>query len=244
VGNETVDQDQFSLRIDHRFSSNRDQVFGRLTRFQEEFIPVTPLPDGSGTTTGTLGPQDTTSWSFASSHQHTFSNNALNELRVGDTRRTVGRTAAQLGGTASAALGLPGIPSSARFPNTMPTFLIAGYQQLGSPPSTASAFGTSVTEVADSFMWLKGRHSFKMGADVRWERLNVLQPPSPAGSFTFSSLFSDLPGVAHTGTPLASFLLGQVQQFSIDLQEERFAIVPISRSTSSRTTGGCPTDGP
>ena len=30
------------------------------------FIPVTPLPDGSGVTTGTLGPQDTTSWSFAS----------------------------------------------------------------------------------------------------------------------------------------------------------------------------------
>ena len=220
VGNETVDQDQFSLRLDHRFSTNRDQVFGRLTRFQEEFIPVTPLPDGSGTTTGTLGPQSTTSWSFASSHQRTFSNNALNEVRVGDTRRTVGRTAAQLGGTASAALGLPGIPSSARFPNTVPTFLIGGYQQLGSPPSTASTFGTSVTEVADSFMWVKGRHSFKMGADLRWERLNVLQPPSPTGSFTFSNLFSDLPGVANTGTPFASFLLGQVQQFSIDLQQE------------------------
>ena len=60
LDNETVDQDQFSLRIDHRFSANRDQVFGRLTRFREEFIPVTPLPDGSGVTTGTLGPQDTT----------------------------------------------------------------------------------------------------------------------------------------------------------------------------------------
>src|SRR5205085_632959 len=43
-------------------------------------------------------------------------------------------------------------------------------------------------------------------------------PPSPTGAFTFSSLFTDLPGVTNTGTPLASFLLGQVQQFSIDLQ--------------------------
>ena len=86
VGDETVDQDQFSLRIDHRFATNRDQVFGRLTRFQEEFIPVTPLPDGSGVTTGTLGPQDTTSWSFASSYQRTFSNHLLNELRIGDTQ--------------------------------------------------------------------------------------------------------------------------------------------------------------
>ena len=32
VGDETVDQDQFSVRIDHRFATNRDQVFGRLTR--------------------------------------------------------------------------------------------------------------------------------------------------------------------------------------------------------------------
>ena len=59
-----------------------------------------------------------------------------------------------------------------------------------------------------------------MGADLRWERLNVLQPPSPTGSFTFSNLFTDLPGTANTGTPLASFLLGQVQQFSIDLQQD------------------------
>jgi hypothetical protein len=60
-----------------------------------------------------------------------------------------------------------------------------------------------------------------MGFDGRWERLNVIQPPSPTGSFTFSNLFSDLPGVANTGTPLASFLLGQVQTFSIDLQQSR-----------------------
>ena len=77
-----------------------------------------------------------------------------------------------------------------------------------------------MTEIADSLTWLKGRHTLKMGADLRWERLNVVQPPSPTGSFTFSSLFTDLPGTANTGTPLASFLLGQVQQFSIDLQQD------------------------
>ena len=71
-------------------------MFGRLSYFRDGFVPVTPLPDGSGVTTGTLGPQDTTAWSFASNYQHTFSANVLNELRIGDTRRTVGRTAAQL----------------------------------------------------------------------------------------------------------------------------------------------------
>ncbi len=116
---------------------------------------------------------------------------------------------------------LPGIPATAEFPNTLPTFLIAGYQQLGSPPNTATDFSTGVTQIADTLTWMKGRHTIKAGADLRWERLDVIQPPSPTGSFSFSNLFSDLPGTANTGTPFASFLLGQVQQFSIDLQNDR-----------------------
>jgi outer membrane receptor protein involved in Fe transport len=216
---EIDNQDQWDARIDHRFSSNRDQVFGRLSYFRDGFIPVTPLPDGSGVTSGTLGPQETTAWAFASNYQHTFANNLLNELRIGDTRRTVGRTAAQLSTSAGAALSIPGIPSMAKFPNTLPTFLVNGYQQLGSPVNTASDFNTGVSEIADSLTWLRGRHTLKAGLDWRWERVNVIQPPSPTGSFTFNAIGSDLPGVANTGTPLASFLLGQVQAFSIDLQQ-------------------------
>jgi carboxypeptidase family protein len=217
--NEIDDQDQWDARIDHKFPSNRDQLFGRLSYFRDGFLPVTPLADGSGATTGTLGPQDTTAWSFASNYQHTFSATILNEVRIGDTRRTVGRTAAQLAASAGSALSIPGIPSTARFPDTLPTFLISGYQQLGSPPNTASDFNTSVSQVADALTWVKGAHTFKMGFDWRWERLNVIQPPSPTGSFTFNSLGSDLPNVANTGSPLASFLLGQVQLFTIDLQQ-------------------------
>src|SRR5689334_3828507 len=61
---ELDDQDQWDARIDHKFTP-RDQAFGRLTYFRDGFVPVTPLPDGSGVTAGTLGPQDTTAWSFA-----------------------------------------------------------------------------------------------------------------------------------------------------------------------------------
>src|SRR5438309_4091292 len=221
TSSETDDQEQWDVRIDHRFASGRDQLFGRLSSFADRFVPVAPLPDGSGIMAATLGAQDTKAWSFASNHQHTFAHNALNELRVGDTRRTVTRTAARLSESAGAALSIPGIPSNAQFSNTLPTFLIGGYQQLGSPPNTASNFDTSVTEIADALTWLRGRHTLKMGLDWRWERLNVIQPPSPTGSFTFNAIGSDLPGVSNTGTPLASFLLGQVQSFSIDLQQQQ-----------------------
>jgi hypothetical protein len=220
VDNEVDDQDQFDARIDHRLS-NQDQVFGRLSRFSGRFLPVTPLPEGSGTTAGTLGPQDTMSWAFASNYQRTFSDKLLNEVRFGDTRRSVLRSAAQLTSAAGSALNIPGIPSTARFPNTLPTFTFGGaYSQLGSPVNTASDFNTSVSEVADTLTWVRGRHTMKAGFDWRWERLNVIQPPSPTGAFAFNAIGSDLPGTASTGTPLASFLLGQVQTFSIDLQQD------------------------
>jgi len=221
VANEVDDQNQADVRIDHKISV-RDQVYARLSRFQGTFLPVTPLPEGSGTTSGTLGPQDTTSWALASNYQRAFAPNVLNEVRFGDTRRTVGRTAAQLTSNAGSALNIPGIPSYAQFPNTLPTFTFGGaYQQLGSPANTATDFNTSVSEVADTLTWVRGRHTMKAGFDWRWERLNVVQPPSPTGTFAFSTLGSDLPGVANTGAQLASFLLGQVQTFSIDLQTEQ-----------------------
>jgi hypothetical protein len=222
TASEIDDQDQGDVRLDHKFASGRDQMFGRLTYFRGHAAPVTAFPDGSGTIPGgsvSVGPQDTKSWAFASNYQRTPATNVLNELRVGDARRSVQRSAVTLSSPAGAALGIPGIPSNGQFSDTMPTFAPNGYQQLGSPYNTASEFSTSVTQVADSFTWSKGRHAMKMGLDWRWERLDVIQPPSPAGSFVFSTVGTDLPGVPNTGNAFASFLLGQVQTFAIDLQQ-------------------------
>src|SRR5258706_15064939 len=72
-----------------------------------------------------------------------------------------------------------------------------------------------------------GRHSLKLGIDWRWERLDVIQPPSPTGLFSFSTLFTNSQAIptigsalsSFSGNSLASFLLGQVQNFSIDIQK-------------------------
>jgi hypothetical protein len=46
VGNEGDTQDQFDVRLDHRFS-NQDQVFGRYSHMRDFATPVAPLPDGT-----------------------------------------------------------------------------------------------------------------------------------------------------------------------------------------------------
>jgi carboxypeptidase family protein len=225
IGNEPDNQDQFDVRLDHRFSA-KDQFFGRYSYAKDFTSPVAPLPDGSGTLTSTnslaLGPQDTLRQAFAANYYHVFSPMIGNELRAGYTRRSVTRVALLLTSPASQALKLPGIPTNAAFNNELPTFLIGEFQQLGPPPNTDSRFITDVTEIADSATWLRGRHALKFGADWRFYRLGIVQPPSPTGSFTFSNLFTNLPGAtaATTGSPIASFLLGQVQTFSIDLQQK------------------------
>jgi hypothetical protein len=227
IGNEPDNQDQFDVRLDHRFSPN-NQAFGRVSYAKDITSPVTPLPDGSGNiTAGITGPTDTRALSIAGNYVHVFNPRLLNELRVGYTRRKIERQATSLDSSPSQSLGIPGIPTNGAFQNTLPTFAVAGLQQLGPSANTASDFRTDVTQIFDAFSHQRGRHSLKFGLDFRWERLDVIQPPSPTGNFTFSTLFTNsqaLPTIGSalstlTGNALASFLLGQVQTFSIDVQQ-------------------------
>ena len=238
VTNEKTNQDQFDVRLDHRVSDH-DRVFGRFSFFNEDATPVTPLPDGSGNITqGVPGIQQSRGYQTVGNYQHVFSSTLLNELRVGYTRRSIDRTLLLLDSPPSESLGIPGIPPNAAFQNELPTFSIAGLQQLGPSTNTNSLFNTDVTQIFNSVGWQHGRHSTKFGVDLRIERLNVLQPPSPTGIFNFTAPFTNSRGTANTigtqpgnvttgsvlsgqtGNALASFLLGQVSNFSIDLQQD------------------------
>jgi outer membrane receptor protein involved in Fe transport len=197
VGNETTDQDQFDARIDHRITTS-DRAFARLSYARDLSIPVTPLPDGSGNiTSGAIGRTNTKAFALASNYTRILSDRLLNELRVGYTRRGVDRAALS---------------------GTLPTYIVDGFQQLGPPANTFTDFRTDVTHIVNVLSWQKGAHTIKGGADLRFERLDIVQPPSPDGNFRFSTLFTDFPGRTNTGSSLASFLLGQVQTFSIDVQ--------------------------
>jgi hypothetical protein len=220
VANEQYTGDQFDGRIDHNFSE-KDRVYGRYSFARDYTLPVTPLPDGDGSVSGTIIANTLIKGqSIAGNWLHSFSDTLASEFRFGYTRRSIDSSALLLDTAPSQALGIPGIPSNAGFTNEMPIFSISGYQQLGPASNADSKSRTDVTEVVYQISKQRGRHSIKAGLDFRWERLDIIQPSSPAGQFSFSSLFTDLPGTTGTGLPLASFLLGQVQTFSIDLQKK------------------------
>ncbi|MBK9168584.1 MAG: TonB-dependent receptor [Bryobacterales bacterium] len=222
VGNDATAADQFDARIDH-YLNTAQRFFLRYSFFRDHGRPATPLPDGSGALPGALiGDSLTRADSVAAEHNWAPAPHAVNQVRFGYTRRRFERHALRTGQAAGTATGIPNLPAAA-FADVLPRFELVGLQHLGPPASANGEFGTSVTQWADTFSWFRGRHQVKVGADVRRQTLDVLQPPSPTGVFQFADIatagLSPAGAVSvNTGDSFASFLLGQVSRFAIDLQ--------------------------
>lgn len=234
TGNDADHQNQFDFRVDGAYRT-RDRAFGRYSYFSDVEQPVTPFPDGSGAVTGSvIGTGGVVGLSHVLGQQavfdeaHTFSGRVLNDFHLGYTRRGNSIAGPVVAGTAGAALGIPGIPTNADFNNALPLFTFTGFQQLGPSASTFSQYQTGVWQLEEQVVYARGRHAFKAGADVRFYQLNAVAPPNPQGSFAFTTTGTNQQGlvIAPTdkltnGNALASFLLGQVDTFSIDLQTSK-----------------------
>lgn len=214
TGTEPDNQDQADFRID-RYFHERHRIFGRYTFLRDDDRPVTPLPEGSGSlTSGAIGHAHTRGDAFAGDYNWTLSPMALNQFRIGYSRRDLNQSSLQNGGIA-----IPGLPPNS-FGSVLPIFTVAGFQQIGPTTAANSRFTTSVTEYLDTFTLIRGRHTVKVGADIRRETLDVLNPPNPTGSFAFNTTGTNSPGVTGSGNALASLLLGQVSAFTVDIQNQ------------------------
>jgi len=224
TANDADHQNQFDVRVDGALGI-KDRSFARYSYFSDVEQPVTPFSDGSGAVTGSvIGTGAVVGLSHVLGQQavfnetHSFNPRLLNDFRLGYTRRGNTIDGPTLGTTASTSLGIPGIPTNAAFNNALPLFTFTGFQQLGPSASTFSAYQTAVWQMVDSVIYTRGRHAFKAGIDYRWYQLNTISPPNPTGSFAFTTTGTDQQGVTNSGNSIASFLLGQVDSFQIDLQ--------------------------
>ena len=213
TGVEPETQDQFDGRIDH-VVNEKHRLFARYSFLRDDDNPVPFLPDGSGSlTSGVIGHAITRGDGIAAEYDWTPSPTTLNQARFGYTRRYVNQTSLQNGG-----ITVPGAPTST-FPSTLPIFTVTGLQQIGPTTAANSNFTTSVTEYLDTFSMVRGRHTFKFGTDIRREALDIVNPANPTGSYAFTTTGTDS-STGASGNALASLLLGQVNAFSIDIQNQ------------------------
>ena len=213
TGVEPDNQDQFDGRVDQVFNE-KHRAFVRYSYLRDDDTPVPFLPDGSGNlTSGVIGHAITRGDGIASEYDWTLSPSTLNQARFGYTRRDVNQASLQNGG-----ITIPGAPASS-FSSTLPIFTVTGYQQIGPTTAANTNFTTSVTEFLDTFSMVRGRHTFKFGTDLRREALDIVNPANPTGSYAFTTTGTDS-STGASGNALASLLLGQVNSFSIDIQNQ------------------------
>ncbi|MFN7992054.1 MAG: TonB-dependent receptor [Bryobacteraceae bacterium] len=217
---ETIADDQFNLRFDHRFRE-ADSFFARASYSTETSTLPGILPPPAGSLTS-VWPE---AHSFVGSETHIFRSNLINELRVG-YMETVERQQTP-GPNLLSAYGLKGIPEDPDV-HGLPVFAISGLNSLGTTGPgqlTVAATGSGSPPVdkqgrnlqfLDNLSWVKGRHTFKFGVDAEQVTIytNVTQAARPF--FSFSGVYTQNPqSRALTGAAFADFLLGWVSEFTV-----------------------------
>ena len=187
---ETVDNDLYIGRLDHRFS-DKDTAFARyVASFSTNVLPA-PLPPPASDPS-VVWPE---AHSFMFSESHTFTTTLLNEARVGyqETRekQTVPRPRLfdQYG-----IIGAPNLPNV----TGLPTFAVSGLTTIGTTgPGVLQTAATGsgnlpidkqgrTIQVNDNLTWQRGHHVFKFGFDSQQVTLyaNVTLSARPSYNFT------------------------------------------------------------
>jgi hypothetical protein len=150
-------------------------------------------------------------------HQHFFygqytrviSPTVVNEFRFTYGNRVNHQQSLGLGQNWPDQLGLRGVANDA-----FPTINVAGYRQLGATAQERRQFPIQQFQYLDNLSVIRGKHSWKLGAEARPSYNYEVNLPSVSGNFTFNPLATGQPGAANSGTGLASLLVGFPNAFT------------------------------
>ena len=239
---EPNDTDQFDVRIDHKISDS-DSIFGRFSYSNNTDNPPGPIPPPLDAASFSSGNFLNRPRNLVISETHIFSPRIVNELRLGYSRNRSERLQFNADKNLSAELGIPGIPFSTNN-GGLPQFSV-GDIYFGSSEYQPTVETQEVYHIIDSVSIIAGRHTIKIGAEIK-PRVNfsILQPPVPRGAFNFSGLFTNDPkNPSNTGLAMADFLLGvvdgaQISSFINDVfqQPGQFYYVQDDFKVSKRLT--------
>jgi hypothetical protein len=205
VGLRRVRTDQFLARLDHRLNAQH-QLFGRILIFNSAqlfpFVPNTfaqnpPAPPGFGTNKNDRGRN------FGLGLTSVFRPTLINDFRFGYAYFFGTKEAENTHSGFLDQLGIERAPGSTN--HGIPAINVPGYADLGDSDIFQPQIRKNSTfQFINNLVWVKGRHTFKFGADLRRLRLFYLVEDFGQGIFSFS----DGVGSA-TGSAFADFLLGR-----------------------------------
>jgi len=209
----STDQNNFDIRIDYSISQ-KDSLFGRFSYEDQPIFnpgPFSNFLDGGGFTSGN---QDNAYRSVAISETHLFTPTLANEFRLGYNRINSQRREANAFTDVSGQLGLIGVPFSPGI-GGLPSICFVNFACVGSSEFLPSVEKQNSYVLNENLTWIRGRHSWKFGTELRREQFTIFQPSTPRGSIQFGPDFTNNPGFPTNddgspsgGSDFASFLLG------------------------------------
>ncbi|MGH8246428.1 MAG: TonB-dependent receptor domain-containing protein, partial [Gammaproteobacteria bacterium] len=188
--------EHYDVRLDQKLGAS-NTMYARLGWQQ---FPV-PQMESMLPTIGFLS-RLRTFWNPVLSDTHTFTHRLVNEFRIGFVRSQDPVRGPQKGLEVLAYAGIQGIRD---VPDAfgMPVFAIPGFNPL--TQSRQAILIDQQGQLTDALTWVRGRHSLKVGLDLRRALpYDNAVPIGTYGDFTFSNAFS--------GHAYADFLLGLPQQ--------------------------------
>ncbi|MGA9798676.1 MAG: TonB-dependent receptor, partial [Terriglobales bacterium] len=190
---EPTDNNSWSVRIDHHFSS-RDTLFGRFNMNRQN----STIPSGFVNCCDDINQLHGIQGGIG--YTHTFSPNAVNQFRFGTNRRLTGDQDIDQGHNVASQLGILDT-SSAQEALHFPYISISGF---ASPAGVSFGLTTLNTFVwNDNFTYVHRNHTINAGAEFSRFRFDDLFGPQAPIAFTFNGTF--------TGNGLGDFLLGRAQ---------------------------------
>jgi outer membrane receptor protein involved in Fe transport len=202
-------QDSFDVRVDHQISS-KNSLFGIFSYGNVQNHNPDPFPGiaGGGSFTGDINNKALLA---GLSDVHVFSSTKINELKIGYSRYVVDAVPFFQGQEIATQLGIPGI-NDPNNPLTggLPNIQISGLNPLGNGDWFPENLREDNYQLLDSFTYIHGRHSFKMGGDLRRREHGFFQVQNTRGDLFYTGQF--------TNDPLADFLIGYTQSLFRDAQ--------------------------
>ena len=197
--------DQYDNRVDFNISAS-DLFFARYSLSDSTGISPGPLPaPASGQPQSAESP--TTANSAAIGETHTFSPRIVNEIRAGLNRLDTQRLP-QVRERIIEQFGFQGIPFYSDITG-LPAIGVTGYQSLGENSTLPNVKLSQVIQITDGVSIIQGRHSVKVGVDLRYIQSNAFTPSNTRASLGFSGAFTQNPqSRAATGSGVADLLLG------------------------------------
>jgi hypothetical protein len=205
-------RNNFDIRVDHKIAQ-KDDFFVRFSYEDQPSripAPFNNVLDGGGFFDGI---ENNSYRSVALSEVHVFAASLINELRLGYNRINSHRYQLNfdkdIAGDPQFGINYPGIPFGPLNGGLPEIDFSDGTATIGSSTFLPSKEIQNSYVFTENLNWIWGRHSIKLGTEIRREQFTIFQPAASRGNLGFGSEFTDNPAAPSTGgSTFASYLLG------------------------------------